>query len=93
MRRKILSVKNEGIRSADCRSSCEELSCGLGDPVFDKLEADLSKALMSIPAIKGVEIGSGFAAARMKGSENNDAFYKDKKSGKIRTRTNNAGEY
>ena len=64
---------------------------GLGDPVFDKLEADLAKALMSIPAIKGFEIGSGFAAARMRGSEHNDEFVKDKKTGKIRTRTNYAG--
>ncbi len=45
---------------------------GLGDPVFDKLDADLAKAMMSIGAVKGVEIGAGFAAARMKGSQNND---------------------
>jgi len=45
---------------------------GLGDPVFDKLDADLAKALMSIGAVKGVEIGAGFAAARMTGSQNND---------------------
>ena len=64
---------------------------GLGEPVFDKLEADLAKALLSIPAIKGFEIGSGFAAARMKGSEHNDEFYRDRKSGAIRTRTNFAG--
>ncbi len=64
---------------------------GLGDPVFDKLEADLAKALMSIPALKGFEIGSGFAAARMKGSEHNDEFYRDRRTGRIRTRTNNAG--
>lgn len=45
---------------------------GLGEPVFDKLDADLAKALMSVGAVKGVEIGSGFASARMKGSANND---------------------
>jgi chorismate synthase len=45
---------------------------GLGEPVFDKLDADFAKALMSIGAVKGVEIGAGFAAAGMKGSENND---------------------
>lgn len=45
---------------------------GLGEPVFDKLEADLSKALMSIGAVKGVEVGAGFGAAKMKGSQNND---------------------
>lgn len=47
---------------------------GLGEPVFDKLKADLAKALFSIPAVTGVELGSGFAAARMRGSEHNDAF-------------------
>ena len=47
---------------------------GLGEPVFDKLEADLAKAMLSLPATKGFEIGSGFAATRMKGSEHNDAF-------------------
>jgi chorismate synthase len=64
---------------------------GLGDPVFDKLDADLARSLMSIPAVKGVEIGSGFAAARMKGSEHNDAFIASGRSGKIRTRTNHSG--
>jgi chorismate synthase len=48
---------------------------GLGEPVFDKLDAELAKALMSIGAVKGVEIGAGFEAARMKGSEMNDEFY------------------
>jgi chorismate synthase len=92
MRKKILSIKNEGDSIGGIvEAVVTNCPIGLGDPVFDKLEADLSKALMSIPAIKGVEIGSGFAAAKMKGSENNDAFYKDKKTGRIRTRTNNAG--
>ncbi len=62
---------------------------GLGEPVFDKLDAELAKALMSIGAVKGVEIGIGFGAARMRGSEMNDEFYIE--DGKIRTRTNNAG--
>ena len=62
---------------------------GLGEPVFDKLDAELAKALMSIGAVKGVEIGAGFAAARMKGSEMNDEFII--KEGRITTRTNNAG--
>jgi chorismate synthase len=62
---------------------------GLGEPVFDKLEADLAKAMMSIPATKGFEIGSGFAATRMRGSEHNDPF--EMRSGKIRTATNNSG--
>jgi len=64
---------------------------GLGEPVFDKLNADLAHALMSIGAVKGVEFGNGFAAARLKGSENNDPMYPDPSSGRIRTRTNNAG--
>jgi chorismate synthase len=64
---------------------------GLGEPVFDKLEADLAKALMSIGAVKGFEVGNGFAATRLKGSQNNDPMYADRRSGRIRTRTNNAG--
>ncbi len=61
---------------------------GLGEPVFGKLDAYLAYAVMSIPAVKGVEIGAGFEAARMRGSENNDSLYLD---GSIRFRTNNAG--
>eukprot|EP00899_Mesostigma_viride_P003593 jgi/Mesvir1/13234/Mv02382-RA.1 len=63
---------------------------GLGAPVFDKLEADLAKAIMSLPATKGFEIGSGFAGARMTGSQHNDEFFRDE-SGTIRTRTNRSG--
>jgi chorismate synthase len=62
---------------------------GLGEPVFDNLDGDLAKALMAIPAVKGVEFGAGFSAARKKGSENNDPF--TVKDGKIVTLTNNAG--
>jgi len=62
---------------------------GLGEPVFDKLEADLAKAMLSIPAAKAFEIGSGFAATRMRGSEHNDAF--EVRGGKIRTKTNHSG--
>jgi chorismate synthase len=62
---------------------------GLGEPIFDTLDGDLAKALLAIPAVKGVEFGAGFAAARKKGSENNDAFAL--KKGKIVTTTNNAG--
>ncbi len=64
---------------------------GLGEPVFHKLEADLSAALMSIGAVKGVEIGSGFRAAVMKGSEHNDSYTSDPNDGSPRTRSNNAG--
>ena len=62
---------------------------GLGEPVFDKLEADLSKAVLSIPACKGFEIGSGFEGAKLRGSEHNDNFYMEE--GRVRTRTNNSG--
>ena len=63
---------------------------GLGEPVFDKLEADLAKAVMSLPASKGFEIGSGFAGTLLTGSEHNDEFYIDD-SGNIRTKTNRSG--
>ncbi|OCA01999.1 chorismate synthase [Akkermansia glycaniphila] len=71
--------------------SCVVRNCpvGLGDPVFDKLEATLAHAMMSIPACRGFEVGSGFAAAGMRGTEHNDAFFMD--GGKVRTRTNFSG--
>ncbi|KAI3957433.1 hypothetical protein MKW98_003154 [Papaver atlanticum] len=63
---------------------------GLGSPVFDKLEAELAKVMMSLPATKGFEFGSGFTGTFLTGSEHNDEFYTDK-SGRIRTRTNRSG--
>ncbi len=63
---------------------------GLGEPVFDKLEADLAKAMLSLPAAKGFDIGSGFDGVGMLGSEHNDIFYPDA-GGRIRTRTNRSG--
>ena len=62
---------------------------GLGEPVFDKLEADLAKAMMSLPATKGFEIGSGFAGTRLRGSEHNDAFVQEGE--RVRTVTNRSG--
>jgi chorismate synthase len=62
---------------------------GLGEPVFDKLEADLAKAMLSLPATKGFEIGSGFSATRMKGSQHNDAF--EMRDNRVRTSTNYSG--
>ena len=62
---------------------------GLGEPVFDKLEADLAKGMMSLPASKGFEIGSGFAGTLLKGSEHNDAFVQE--GGRVRTLTNRSG--
>ncbi len=63
---------------------------GLGMPVFDRLEADIAKGVMSLPATKGFEIGSGFAGTLLTGSEHNDEFYTDE-HGEIRTRTNRSG--
>lgn len=63
---------------------------GLGEPVFDKLEADLAKGVMSLPASKGFEIGSGFAGTLLTGSEHNDEFYIDE-AGNPRTATNRSG--
>ena len=62
---------------------------GLGEPVFDKLEADLARAMMSLPATKGFEIGSGFAGARMTGSQHNDPF--EMRDGRVRTASNRSG--
>jgi chorismate synthase len=62
---------------------------GLGEPVFDRLEADLAKAMLSLPATKGFEIGSGFAGTLLKGSQHNDAF--ESRAGRVRTATNRSG--
>lgn len=62
---------------------------GWGEPVFDRLEADLAKAMLSLPAAKGFEIGSGFGGVLLRGSEHNDAFFNQ--GGRIRTRTNRSG--
>ena len=64
---------------------------GLGEPVFDKLSAMISHGIMSIGAVKGIEIGLGFEAARATGSENNDPAYIDEETGKVKFKTNNAG--
>lgn len=63
---------------------------GLGEPVFDRLEADLAKAMLSLPATKGFEIGSGFTGVLLKGSQHNDAF-RPGEGGGVRTATNNSG--
>src|SRR5690606_17625785 len=62
---------------------------GLGEPVFDKLHAELGKAMLSINAVKGFEYGSGFEGIKMRGSVHNDAFYDEGRN--IRTRTNHSG--
>ncbi len=72
------------------RAIARGVPAGWGEPVFDKLDADLAKAMMSIPAVKGVEIGSGFAGTLMTGSEHNDLFER-RADGVIGTRTNRSG--
>ena len=67
----------------------ENLPAGLGEPVFDKLHAELGKAMLSINAVKGFEYGSGFEGVKMRGSAHNDAFYRE--GDRIRTRTNYSG--
>lgn len=63
---------------------------GLGEPVFDKLHAELGKAMLSINAVKGFEYGSGFAGVELYGSEHNDAYFTDE-TGRVRTKTNHSG--
>ncbi len=89
MERAIMDAKGKGDSLGGVvEVIARNVPAGLGEPVFDKLDAEIAKALMSIPAVKGVEIGAGFAAAGMRGSEMNDEIYFDKK---IKFRTNNAG--
>ncbi len=90
MEKLILQVKSQGDSIGgiiECQAV--NLPIGLGEPVFDTLEGDLAKSLFAIPAVKGVEFGSGFEVSRMKGSECNDPFIL--KNGKILTKTNHAG--
>ena len=69
--------------------AARNVPAGWGEPVFDRLEADLAKAMLSLPASKGFEIGSGFGGTDLRGSEHNDAFYME--GDRVRTRTNNSG--
>lgn len=81
--------RNQDSLGGIIESVCRNVPVGLGEPVFDKLKADLAKGMMSLPATMGFQIGSGFGGITMTGSEHNDAFYNE--SGQIRTRTNNSG--
>ena len=65
------------------------LPVGLGEPFFDSIESAIAHAVFAVPAVKGIEFGAGFRAARMRGSEHNDAF--ELQNGKVRTTTNHAG--
>lgn len=91
MKQEIEKAKAEGdtLGGTIC---CIVRSCpaGLGQPVFDKLQADLAKAMMSIPSVHGFEYGSGFQGSMRRGSENNDEFITDE-NGNVKTRTNHSG--
>jgi len=90
MEEAILKAKSEG-DSVGGVVECTALNIpvGVGEPLFDSLDADIAKMLFDVPAVKGVEFGAGFEAARLRGSENNDPFAI--RGGKIVTLTNNAG--
>ena len=91
MEQLILEVKSQGDTIGGI-ITCVIQGCpaGLGEPVFGKLDAELAKAILSIGATKGIEFGAGFEAARMSGSQNNDAF-RINNSGEVFTPTNNSG--
>ncbi|MBR4073562.1 MAG: chorismate synthase [Clostridia bacterium] len=90
MQKRILSAKSEGDSVGGIlETAVINLPAGVGEPWFDTVEGMLSKALFSVPAVKGVEFGDGFALADMKGSKANDLMYA--KEGKIYTRTNRNG--
>ena len=90
MQKEIESAKAEGDSVGgvvECRVL--GLPAGMGEPMFRSIESRISQAMFAIPAVKGIEFGAGFAAAELKGSENNDEFVAV--GGKVRTKTNNAG--
>jgi len=90
MEKLIESVRKEGDTVGGVISCVvRNVPAGLGEPVFDKLHAELGKAMLSINAVKGFEIGSGFASTKMRGSEHNDVFTSEE--GKISTETNHSG--
>lgn len=92
MREAILTARKSGDSLGGIiECICRGVPTGLGEPIFESLESEISKGLFSIPAVKGVEFGSGFNGASLKGSENNDSFYFEKNTEKVLTRTNNSG--
>ena len=90
MQESILAARSEGDSLGGIvECAAIGLPAGLGDPMFGGMESRLAAALFGIPAVKGVEFGAGFDAARSRGSENNDAFTVD--HGAVVTETNHAG--
>ena len=90
MRQDILDAKKKGDSLGGIIDSITtNVPVGLGEPIFNSLESDLSQAIFSIPSVKGIEFGSGFRGSELLGSENNDLY--SIKRGKIVTKTNNSG--
>ena len=90
MEQRILEIRKQGDTIGGVvRCAVNHMPIGLGEPIFDKLEADLAKAMLSINASKGFEVGSGFAGTEMIGSEHNDIFYSD--NSVIKTESNYSG--
>ncbi len=90
MRQSILSARKSGDSLGGIiESATVNVPVGLGEPIFGSLESDISKAIYSIPSVKGIEFGSGFAGSELYGSQNNDPYIV--KGGKVLTRTNNSG--
>ncbi|MEM3089319.1 MAG: chorismate synthase [Candidatus Nitrosotenuis sp.] len=90
MRNAILDARKSGdTLGGIIESTTYNVPVGLGEPIFGSLESDISKAIYSIPSVKGVEFGSGFAGSELFGSQNNDPYVT--RGGKIITKTNNAG--
>lgn len=90
MKTSIMNAKKNGDSLGGIiESITTNVPVGLGEPIFSSLESDLSKAIFSIPSVKGIEFGSGFEGSKLFGSENNDLY--TIKRGKIVTRTNNSG--
>ena len=90
MRNEILAAKADGdsVGGIIC-CVAEGLPAGLGEPFFDTLDGEIAKAVFAVPGVKGIEFGAGFAAASLRGSQNNDAYCM--KDGAVSTQTNNAG--
>lgn len=90
MKKRIIETRGKGNSLGgivECVST--NVPLGLGEPVFSSLDSDLARFILSIPAVKGIEFGSGFASTRLTGLENNDPYYYDE--GKVSTKSNNAG--
>lgn len=92
MKESILLARKQGNSLGgviECTTS--NIPAGLGEPIFESIESEISKGLFSIPAVKGVEFGSGFDGSSLSGSQNNDTFYIENNSGAVLTRSNNSG--